>query len=198
MQRLVNWICGVLAVGGVGSSIGYFLREPYNTGFLEHPLVVASHVVLGAGYLTFAPFQFVARVRERWPAYHRAVGRVLAACGVAVGASAFFISIVIPYSGWPERIVNGAFSLYFTVSLVRAFGYARTRRIDLHREWMIRAFSIGLAISTMRVLFIPSLVVFGPPTEQLAATLSIVSFTLAFLIHTTAAEWWIRRTRSGG
>jgi uncharacterized membrane protein len=140
----------------------------------------------------------VARVRERWPAYHRAAGRLLAACGVAVGASAFFISIVIPYSGWPERIVNGAFSLYFTASLVRAFGYARTRRIDLHREWMIRAFSIGLAISTMRVLFIPSLVAFGPPTEQLAATLSIVSFTLAFLIHTTAAEWWIRRTRSGG
>lgn len=197
MRGLLNGICAFLALGGIGASIGYFLREPYNTGFLEHPVVVGSHVVLGAGYLVFAPFQFVAGVRRRWPAYHRAVGRGLVACGIALGASAFFIATVIHYSGWPERVVNGFFALYFTLSLVLAFGHARARRIERHREWMIRAFSIGLVISTMRLIFVPALFAFGPASPELAADLSILSFTIAFGVHAAAAEWWIRRTRRG-
>jgi len=69
------------------------------------------------------------------------------------------------------------------------------RRIDEHREWMLHAFAIGLSVATMRLLFIPALMITGNPTDDQIALLSVGSFTVAFLLHAAAAEWWIRRTR---
>lgn len=47
----------------------------------------------------------------------------------------------------------------------------------------------------MRLIFIPLLIAAGDPSQELAATLSIVSFAAAFVIHALGAELWIRRTR---
>jgi hypothetical protein len=68
----------------------------------------------------------------------------------------------------------------------------------LHREWMIRAFAIGLAVATQRVIFIPALFAVADPTEGPVATLSAVSFLAAFAVHVSVAEAWIRLTRRSG
>jgi putative effector of murein hydrolase LrgA (UPF0299 family) len=57
---------------------------------------------------------------------------------------------------------------------------------------MLRALNVGLAIATMRLLFVPAIVAFG---GEHASMLSIVSFTIAFTVHAAFAEAWIRRTR---
>lgn len=189
-------VVGFIALFGVGASSTFFLKEPYNPGFLEHPIVMALHVVLGTIYMALAPFQFVRRIRSRHLEAHRRIGRGLVAIGLVVGATAFFISLAIPFSGNAERIIVGFFALAFLFSLVQGAIHVRARRIALHREWMMRAFAIGLAISTMRLIFVPLLVWVGEPTQEEAATLSIVAFTLAFVLHSAFAEWWIQRTRS--
>jgi hypothetical protein len=61
---------------------------------------------------------------------------------------------------------------------------------------MIRAFAIGLSIATMRLIFVPALLVAADPTDAQIATLSIASFTAAFVAHASAAELWIRLTRA--
>ena len=48
----------------------------------------------------------------------------------------------------------GGFGVGFLVALGKGFQRVRAGRIDLHREWMIRAFAIALGIVTMRLIFV--------------------------------------------
>ena len=197
----VRWPLGVavgfLALIGVAASATHYLQEPYNPGFLRYPTIVALHVVLGGVYLALAPFQFVKRIRSRHLAYHRWAGRVLVSIGLVVGVTALFIGLVIPFSGWPERVIIGLFGGLFLLALGKGFVNIRAGRVASHREWMIRAFAIALSIATMRLIFIPALLVAADPTDGQIAFLSVASFTAAFVLHASAAELWIRLTRPG-
>jgi uncharacterized membrane protein len=188
-------VVGFLAFVGVAASATFYLREPANEGFLDFPTVLALHVVLGAFYLLFAPFQFVKRIRSRHLGYHRRMGRILVAVGVVVGVTALFIGLVIPFSGWAEGVLIALFGSLFVFALGKGFVHVRAGRVALHREWMIRAFAIALAIATQRLIFIPSLLVVGDPTHGQIVTLSIAAWSAALVVHSSLAEAWIRLTR---
>jgi uncharacterized membrane protein len=198
MVWLLGVVVGFLALIGVGASVAHYLQEPYNPGFLQYPTIVAFHVVLGGLYLSIAPFQFLRRIRSRHLAYHRRVGRLLVAIGVVVGATALFMGLVIPFSsGWGERVIIGLFGTLFLFSLLKAFVHVRAGRVGLHREWMIRAFAIALSIATIRLIYIPALLIVADPTEAQNALLWDTSFAVAFVVNTSVAEFWIRATRRG-
>jgi len=192
---LLGVLVAFLSITGIGGAVFYFLHTPSNTGFQNFPTIVLLHVVLGGVYLAIAPFQFIRKIRSRWPNYHRWSGRILVIVGAIVGLTAIFMALVIPFSGWVESVINGFFAMMFIVSLAKGIFYIRIKQIDLHREWMIRAFSLGLGVATMRLIFIPALIILGRPTHEQAVMLSIISFTLAFSIHAGLAEIWIRKTR---
>ncbi len=184
-----------LATSGVGAAVFFFLREPANEQFLIYPNITLLHVVPGGIYLALAPLQFLGRIRSRWLNYHRWAGRFLASTGLVLGVAAVFIALVIPFSGRWEQVINGFFGTLFVFSLVKGVVYIRAGQIDLHREWMIRAFAIGLSIATMRLLFVPALIIVGNPTRSQIEMLSIASFGVAFFLHCSFAEYWIRRSR---
>src|ERR671917_834228 len=171
VRRPLAAVVGFLAFVGVAASATYFLREPANLGFLDFPTIVALHVVLGAVYLALAPFQFVKRIRSRHLVYHRRMGRVLVAVGAVVGVTALFMGLVIPFSGWAEGVIIGLFGGLFLLALGKGFVHVRAGRVALHREWMIRAFTVGLSIATMRLIFIPSLIMAS--THAQITTLSV-------------------------
>jgi uncharacterized membrane protein len=202
MRRFRRWplgiVVGFLALVGVAASATHYLDEPYNPGFVEYPTIVAVHVVLGGIYMLFAPFQFVKRIRSRHLAYHRRMGRVLVALGLVVGATALFLGLVIPFSGWAERMLIGLFGGLFLFALGKGFVHVRAGRVAPHREWMIRAFAVALAIATQRLIFIPSLLVVGDPTYGQVVTLSVAAWSAALVVHSSLAEVWIRLTRNRG
>ena len=202
MRRFRRWplgiVVGFLALVGVAASAAHYLVEPYNPGFLEYPTIVAVHVVLGGIYMLFAPFQFVKRIRSRHLAYYRRMGRVLVALGLVVGATALFLGLVIPFSGWAERMLIGLFGGLFLFALGKGFVHVRAGRVAPHREWMIRAFAVALAIATQRLIFIPSLLVVGDPTYGQVVTLSVAAWSAALVVHSSLAEVWIRLTRNRG
>ena len=202
MRRFRRWplgiVVGFLALVGVAASAAHYLVEPYNPGFLEYPTIVAVHVVLGGIYMLFAPFQFVKRIRSRHLAYHRRMGRVLVVLGLVVGATALFLGLVIPFSGWAERMLIGLFGGLFLFALGTGFVHVRAGRVAPHREWMIRAFAVALAIATQRLIFIPSLLVVGDPTYGQVVTLSVAAWSAALVVHSSLAEVWIRLTRNRG
>ena len=74
------------------------------------------------------------------------------------------------------------------------FADIRAGRVVLHREWMIRAFALGLAVATMRLIFVPALLIMAGPTDGQLAFLSVASFTTAFVMHASVADLWIRLT----
>ena len=197
----VRWVLavavGFLALVGVAAAATHYLQEPYNPDFLRYPTIVALHVVLGGVYLALAPLQLVKRIRSRHLAYHRWAGRVLVAIGLEVGVTALFLGLVIPFSGWSERVIIGLFGSLFLLALGEGFAHIRAGRVASHREWMLRAFAIALSIATMRMIFIPALLVAADPTGGQIAFLSVASFTAAFVVHASVAELWIRLTRPG-
>ena len=197
-ELLLTIVVGLFSVLGVGFSITFLFTGGANEGFEQYPNVTLAHVVPGLIYLALAPLQFLQTIRSKQPAYHRWSGRILATIGLILGGAALFIGIIIPYSGLLEQIVIGGFGLFFLVSIVKGFLNARRRNFEEHREWMLRAYAIGLSIVTMRLIFIPILIVIGNPTREEAELYSIVSFTASFFLHWGFAEYWIRHTRSSG
>lgn len=179
---------------GLGAVVMHFLRAPYNPGFAEFPGVTIMHVVLGGVFVLLAPFQFVASIRQRCLAYHRWAGRVLVLVGAIVGLTAIFMAVVIPFSGNPERLINGSFGLIFLTCIWKAVTAIRRRDVRAHRQWMTRAMAMGLAPATMRLLFIPGVMLLKPAASDVAtlAMISIISFSVAFPLHLLVAEAWIR------
>lgn len=193
MRWLLSIVVGFLALVGVGASVFHYLVEPYNPGFLHYPVITALHVILGGVYLALAPFQFVKRIRTRWLSYHRWAGRALVTIGLVVGVTALFMGFVFPAAGWIESVVIGVFGTLFLVALVLGFVHVRAGRIGLHREWMLRAFAVGLAIATTRLVAIPAIIILGEDVD--GVLLVLLPFAVAFILHGLLAELWIHRTR---
>src|SRR5918998_5565556 len=196
MGWLLSVAVGLLAFIGVAASATHYLQEPYNPGFLQFPTIVALHVVLGGVYLALAPFQFVGRIRSQHLSYHRRAGRLLVAVGLVAGVTGLFLGLVIPFSGWGERVIIGLFGSLFLFALVKGFLHVGAGRVALHREWIIRAFAIGLSIATMRLIFVPALIMASTPAQ--ITTLAVSSFAAAFVLHAAGAELWIRAPRRSG
>jgi len=196
-QRPILVSSTVLAILGIALSFEHLLDdEHYNPGFYEFPVVTGLHVILGATYLALALPQFLGGVRSRRPGVHRGVGRAAAAAGIVAGGAALVMMVLFPFSGALTILVAGPFACLFVFSLARGIWLARGGRYSEHREWMIRAFAVGTAIATMRLLFVPALFAFGEATDERARWLSVVCFGIAFAVHSAVAELWIRATRS--
>jgi uncharacterized membrane protein len=198
MRTLLAIVVAILVAIGAAASVAYFHHPLFNPGFAEFPWVARLHVVLGGAYLTLAPLQFLTGGRRRGLGYHRWMGRALVAVAAVVGATATFITLVIPGGGWGERILVGPFAVFFLVALGMSVQHIRAHRIALHREWMIRAFAIGLGIATQRVLFVVFVIVLigHKPARDEIVFLMFLSFTAAFVLHAALAEAWIRAGRS--
>ncbi len=197
MRRFIPIAAAVLALLGILFSAEHFTDiDHHNAGFVEYPLITGSHVALGALYLGFALLQFSTRVRTRWPSVHRALGRVAVVAGLTSGVTALVMTALYPYSGPIAMVVVGPFACLFIGSLARGLWLARARRYPAHREWMIRAMAIATSIATMRLFFVPTLLMLGE-SEEIARWLSLCCFALAFFLHSGVAEVWIRETRSG-
>jgi uncharacterized membrane protein len=199
VRTLLAIVVSVLVAIGAAASMAYFHHPLFNPRFAEFPVLTRLHVVLGGLYLTLAPLQFLSGSRRRALGYHRWMGRILVAFGAVVGATATFIVIVIPGGGWPEPIAVGGFAVFFLVALGIGAYHIRAGRVALHREWMIRAFAIGLGIATQRIFFvIPRIVLIGhrAPTRDEIEMLMLGAFVVAFVVHAAVAEAWIRSGRS--
>jgi uncharacterized membrane protein len=83
------------------------------------------------------------------------------------------------------------FALIFLFSLGKAFLHIRRRQIVQHREWMLRAFAIGLAIATVR----PIVGMFFALTDLGPREFFGIAFWLGFTLHLVIAEVWINQTR---
>jgi uncharacterized membrane protein len=197
MHRLLAVVVTVLAAIGVAAAAAYFHHPLFNPRFAEFPWIARLHVVCGGIYLALGPIQFLTGSRQRALGYHRGMGRLLVAVGAVVGATATFITLVIPGGGWAERLLVGPFAIFFLIALGLSVQHIRARRVALHREWMVRAFAIGLGIATQRILFVVFLAVFigRKPVPDEIVFLMFLSFTVAFVLHAGMAEAWIRSGR---
>jgi uncharacterized membrane protein len=165
--------------------------DAYDAGFVRHAGLTLVHMVPGLVFVVLGPLQFVTRIRTRYIGLHRWCGRTYVASGVAVGISALVMGVVVDFGGPTETAAVTLFSTLFLIFLGLAVFRIRRREVAAHREWMIRAFALGLAVTTMRPIAAILMAVTGLPLSEILG----ISFWLAFSLHLVLAECWIKFTR---
>ena len=166
----------------------------FGSGFARHRALTLVHILPGFLFMVLGPLQFVRRIRSRHLRFHRWSGRVFVSLGLVIGVSALAMSYTTSIGGANETAATTLFALLFLFDLVKAFVSIRRREIARHREWMIRAYAIGLAVATVRpivgVFFATSRLTHLTPQEFFGT-----AFWLGFTLHLIAAEAWINYTR---
>ena len=158
-----------------------------DAGFAVHRSLTLMHLLPAFLFMALMPFQFVKGIRERYIALHRWSGRLLLLLGAVIGASALIMSFTMNIGGVSETAATTLFAVLFLLFLGLGFMSIRRHRVDLHRQWMIRAFGITLGVATTR----PIIGAFFaarrfPPHEFFGA-----AFWLGFTVTLLAAEAWI-------
>jgi uncharacterized membrane protein len=167
-----------------------------DTGFARHPRQTMLHILLGLLFVVLGPLQFVRTLRDGKPGLHRWTGRIVLASGMVIGTTALVMSPQMAIGGANETAATMLFATIFLFALVRAYLYIRQGNFALHREWMIRAFAVGLAVTTVRPIvgafFATSRITHLTPHDFFGT-----AFWLGFTIQSIAAEIWINYTRAG-
>jgi len=194
-------VVGLIVFGALPLTFG-FLRLTQLAGLSDFmppasapaiPLV--SHILGAFGYTLLGAIQFSPAIRRRWPAWHRIAGRL-----ALVGAALVFFSALWLTAAYATMSFGGLVLAALRVTVASAMGAAIAlgvvailrRDIAGHREWMIRAYALGIGSATqMVVLMIAEIITGGSPNELNRALL----MGLAWGINFAVAEWSIRRGR---
>ncbi|MGF7039614.1 DUF2306 domain-containing protein [Mucilaginibacter lappiensis] len=163
--------------------------------FAHHPVLTLIHIIPGPIFVITGPFQFIQNIRVRYPRWHRIGGRLFLISGIMIGITGLVMSFAMPaIGGLNQAAATILFSLFFLYALIKAFQQILQRKIATHREWVIRAYSIGLAVATIRVIngvfFATSRFTGLTPHEFFG-----IGFWIGFVIHLVVAEFWISKTR---
>ena len=179
-------------VTGHALTTGQPVADPVFMVYVQQPWLPAIHILAGTVFMLLGPLQFIPSIRRHWPKLHRVSGRVFIVCGLIAAATGLGVEFTFPLrGGYAKRAAMVVFSLAMLVALALAWRAAVRRRIDLHRAWVVRAYAIGLALSTTRLYFIPAYLMYGNPSTFEAATVT----WLGFCINAIVAEWIVRRSR---
>lgn len=163
--------------------------------FARYPLLTLVHILPGLLFMILGPLQFSSTLRARHLKWHRRSGRVYLVCSLVIGLTALVMSFAMPaIGGVNQAAATTLFALLFLFALAKAYWHILRREIAQHREWMIRAFAIGLAVATIRPivgLFFATSRFSGLTPYEFFGT----AFWLGFVLHLIAAEVWIQWTR---
>ena len=149
------------------------------------------HVLGGATFGILGPIQFGRVLARRYGPLHRVMGRLFVAAGVMISLSSLSLLWHFPdtYS-MPINIGRLLFGIALGMALALAVLAIRKRDFPRHRNWMIRAYAIGMGATAVTMVFFPIYVVTGAPPLGLAADIVFLGSWMACIIF---AEALVRR-----
>ena len=161
-------------------------------GFAKHMALTLVHIIPGALFLVLTPLQFIPAIRSKHLQVHRWLGRILVVSGLVIGISALVMSYTMNIGGPNETAATTLFGILFLFCLIKAYRHIRRKEVAQHREWMIRAFGIGLGVATTR----PIVGMFFAFRKLTPHEFFGIAFWLGFTITFFVAEAWIDYTRN--
>lgn len=117
------------------------------------------HAGFGATSLLVGPWQFLPRLRARWPQVHRWIGRIYV-FAVVVGGVAGLLLASGTTAGPIARAGFGLLSIISVGLALNGLRLAMTGRYAEHREWMVRSFAVIFGAVLLRV-YLPAAEVMG-------------------------------------
>ncbi len=108
------------------------------------------HIGGGALTLLLGPLQFVSRLRSAWPRMHRWNGRIYLVALLIGFTGAAQLSLTTPL-GWTVAVAISTLAVAWLATALIAWLAIRARNIPLHREWMLRNYTITFAFVSFRL-----------------------------------------------
>lgn len=162
-----------------------------NARFFDAPIPVVVHVVSVTIFSLLGAFQFSAGIRRRWPAWHRAAGRVVVAAAFGAASSGIWMTNSYAIVPADSDLLHGL-RLFFGWSMLFAIARGLVAilggRLASHQAWMRRAYAIGLGAGTQALMLGPAMLAFGEPADGLRAMM----MSAGWLLNLAVAEWLIR------
>jgi hypothetical protein len=163
--------------------------------FAHYPVLTLVHIIPGLFFILSGFFLFGKKFRAHYPGLYRRIRLIFLLCGFVTGVTAFIMSIAMPsIGGFNQAAATVLFSLLFLFFLIKTVVKLRQQEMHAYREWLIRAYAIGLAIATIRPIigiFFATGKLSGLTPSEFFGT----AFWIGFVIHLILAEAWIARTR---
>ncbi|MBV7334763.1 DUF2306 domain-containing protein [Chloroflexi bacterium TSY] len=157
-----------------------------------HPYLTLLHIIPGFLFMALGPLQLIRKIRSRWIQVHRWSGRIYLVSALVTGVGGIILTFRLPIFGTFTATVAALFFMaIFLFALVKGYLHIRRGEIVQHREWMIRAFALGLGISSQRVLLGLLLWLFDLTFVEAWDT----AVWSGFVIMLLSAEIWINVTR---
>ena len=158
----------LLLLGSLNILFGAIQLDAIQQGPPEHPdeftsmqyhetaVPIVLHIVFGILFNLLGPFQFVPRIRHRWPGWHRNSGRLWIISGFVVAFTGMWMNHYFPaYGGVAKYTGILTHCVGMIIALSFAFYAILNRQINQHRIGMMVAMAIGLAPATQRVIILP-------------------------------------------
>ena len=170
INKRIGWgVMTFLAMGIVLYAIRYFSLNPdvyfpqQRNVYLAHQIGIIAHIIGGVLALGLGPFQFLNRLRTRWPKVHRWMGRFYL-IGILLGGTAGFYMAFYAYAGLAASLGFATLALAWLFTGWMAYRAIRAGEKTTHRQWIIRNFSLTFAAVTLRLWMMPLIMTFGETT----------------------------------
>jgi uncharacterized membrane protein len=133
-------------------ALTYLTSDPQQYGiYRQRHDWLLMHVVAGIVALLLGPVQLWLGLNRRTAFTHRILG-IVYVCGVAVGSTAAFYLASHSDFGWVFGLGFGAMASAWILTTALATLAICMRRVEQHREWMIRSYVVTFGFVTFRVL----------------------------------------------
>lgn len=155
---------------------------------MKWPLI--GHISGGLLALVLGPFQFWVGFRNRYLHVHRWMGRLYLA-GIFVGTmSSITLALTTGMAihwNWALSLLVLAFAWIGTTGM--AFRFILLKRINLHKEWMVRSYVVTFAFVLFRFLNSYPPIVENANFLERGATLIWVSWVIPLFITEMVLQW---------
>lgn len=149
---IVGFYWLLIAGGGTAALADTHLPNGFVDGDSLGNAAVLAHVLLAAIVIGGGPLQLVPAVRERFPAFHRWLGRSYVTAAVISSLAGLYMVWARGTVGGPiseiSITLDGVLILVFAAVAVR---YAVARDVVRHRRWAMRLFLVASGVWFFRI-----------------------------------------------
>ena len=155
------------------------------------PIWHLMHVLGGATFGILGPIQFGRVLMRRYGLMHRVIGRVFVAAGAMISLSSLSLLWHFPDT-YSVAMSSGRllFGIALGVALAIAMQTIHRQDFTRHRNWIIRAYAIGMGATATLMVFFPIFVITGEPPRGL---ISDILFLGSWVGCVVLAEALVRR-----
>jgi uncharacterized membrane protein len=167
---------------------------PESSRIATTPISHCAHVASGVIFGVLGPLQFGRVLAQKYGRLHHIMGRTFVIAGVFLSLSSLSLLWHFPN---PTAVLLDLGRLVFGIGLGVALCLAmvaiRARDIPRHRNWMIRAYALGMGATLVSIVFLPIFLIAGTPPTGLVSDLIFIGSWAACVVF---AEVMVRRLNS--